>query len=203
MTTVQVAEHVQQNGQGLQLAQEPTTRRRTAPSKFEELRQRAAQASQAAVETSQELINAAKERETTLLGELEEVRGLLVTYAGKGGVQPSLASVLLSAPETPRRRGRPAKVKVLTAEGTIATAKAQAKSKTARLARRSPESISADALNITKLVKKNGKTGMRAEQIRSELGIEKRAWNKLIHAALATGNLRVEGQKRATTYFSK
>jgi hypothetical protein len=50
-------------------------------------------------------------------------------------------------------------------------------------------------------VKKNPK-GLRAEQIRAELGIDKREWMRPLEAALGSKKLTKKGEKRATTYFS-
>jgi hypothetical protein len=51
------------------------------------------------------------------------------------------------------------------------------------------------------LVKKHDK-GLRAEQIRSQLGIAKKEWARPLEAALASKKLTKKGEKRATTYFS-
>jgi hypothetical protein len=52
------------------------------------------------------------------------------------------------------------------------------------------------------LVKKHPK-GLRAEQIRKELGIEKREWMRPLEAALSSKSLTKKGEKRSTTYFAK
>lgn len=68
-----------------------------------------------------------------------------------------------------------------------------------RLARRSPEDIEKMADDIVALVKKHD-DGMRAEEIRKELGIDKREWMRPLQAALDSKRLRKSGEKRATVY---
>ena len=70
-----------------------------------------------------------------------------------------------------------------------------------RLARRSAKDIASVTESIVALVKKYPK-GLRAEQIRAELGIEKRAWARPLEEALGSRKLTKKGAKRATTYFS-
>ena len=43
---------------------------------------------------------------------------------------------------------------------------------------------------------------MRAEQIRSELGMEAKEMPRILSEGLATRRLRKRGQKRATTYYA-
>lgn len=69
-----------------------------------------------------------------------------------------------------------------------------------RLARRSAKDIAAVTDSIVALVKKHPK-GLRAEQIRAELAIDKREWARPLEAALGSKKLTKKGNKRATTYF--
>jgi hypothetical protein len=55
--------------------------------------------------------------------------------------------------------------------------------------------------SIVALVKKHPK-GLRAEQIRAELKIDKREWMRPLEAALASKKLTKKGAKRATTYYA-
>jgi len=55
--------------------------------------------------------------------------------------------------------------------------------------------------NIVALVKKHPK-GLRAEQIRAELGIAKKEWVRPLGLALDSKKLTKKGEKRSTTYFS-
>jgi hypothetical protein len=71
-----------------------------------------------------------------------------------------------------------------------------------RLARRSADDIASVADSIVSLVKKHH-GGLRAEQIRAELGIAKNAWMRPLELALSSKKLTKKGEKRATTYFSK
>jgi hypothetical protein len=70
-----------------------------------------------------------------------------------------------------------------------------------RLARRSAGDLAAVTESIVALVKKHPK-GLRAEQIRAELGIEKREWVRPLALALDSKKLKKKGAKRSTTYFS-
>jgi hypothetical protein len=71
-----------------------------------------------------------------------------------------------------------------------------------RLARRSAKDIAGVAEGIVALVKKH-KGGLRAEQIRAELGIAKKEWARPLEMALSSKKLTKKGEKRATTYFAK
>lgn len=52
------------------------------------------------------------------------------------------------------------------------------------------------------LVKKHG-DGLRAEQIRAELGMQAKELPRVLKEGLASRKLRSKGQKRATTYFAR
>ena len=71
-----------------------------------------------------------------------------------------------------------------------------------RLARRSPEQIAKTIERVVALVKKH-KDGMRAEQIRVELGLQAKEMPRVLKDGLAAKKLTAKGQKRATTYFAK
>jgi hypothetical protein len=70
-----------------------------------------------------------------------------------------------------------------------------------RLRRRSPEDIAAALGRIVSLVKKH-RDGLRAEQIRSELGLEAKEMPRILKEGLDQRALKSKGQKRATTYFA-
>ena len=70
-----------------------------------------------------------------------------------------------------------------------------------RLARRSAKDIASVTDSIVALVKKHPK-GLRAEQIRAELGIAKKEWMRPLGMALDSKKLTRKGAKRATTYFA-
>jgi hypothetical protein len=82
-----------------------------------------------------------------------------------------------------------------------AVAKAAVRS-TGRLARRSPEQIAKTIEQVVGLVKKH-KDGLRAEQIRVELGLQAKEMPRILKEGLAAKKLSAKGQKRATTYFAK
>jgi len=125
------------------------------------------------------------------------IQGLAETFAA-GVLQAirsaSLADILAESPATKRGPGRP--------PSTRAPGRPAAASTSTRLARRSATDIAAVTDSIVALVKKHAK-GLRAEQIRAELGIAKKEWARPLEAALASKKLTKKGEKRATTYFAK
>ena len=74
--------------------------------------------------------------------------------------------------------------------------------KNGRLPRRSAEEIQA-ALNKIVLLVKTQKNGLRAEEIRSKLGMEAKEMPRILKEGVAKKKLTSKGQKRATTYFAK
>src|ERR1019366_3170292 len=93
--------------------------------------------------------------------------------------------------------GRPPKAKAVP---TAATAPATSNGrKPGRLARRSPEDIAKALDQVVALVKKN-KTGLRAEQIRQQLGLQSKEMPRILKEGIANKQLKSKGQKRATTY---
>ncbi len=70
-----------------------------------------------------------------------------------------------------------------------------------RLPRRSGEDIAKLLGEIIAVVKKH-KDGLRAEQIRAELGLQAKEMPRILKEGLATKKLKAKGQKRATTYFA-
>jgi hypothetical protein len=81
-------------------------------------------------------------------------------------------------------------------------AKAFGAARSGRLPRRSADEIVAVLDEIVGLVSKH-KDGLRAEQIRSELGLQAKELPRVLKEGLMTKRLRSKGQKRATTYFAK
>jgi hypothetical protein len=82
-----------------------------------------------------------------------------------------------------------------------APAAPKAKSKTGRLARRSPEELSKVLDDIVALLQKNPE-GLRAEQIRDQLNLISKELPRPLADGVAAGRLRKTGEKRATTYFA-
>ena len=75
------------------------------------------------------------------------------------------------------------------------------RSSSRRLKRRSRNEIQKALGDIVSLVE-NRPRGMRAEQIRIELGMEAKEMPRILGEGLATRRLRKRGQKRATTYYA-
>ena len=74
--------------------------------------------------------------------------------------------------------------------------------KPGRLPRRSAEEI-AETLNKIVLLVKTQKNGMRAEEIRSKLGMQAKEMPRILKEGLSKKKLTSKGNKRATTYFAK
>jgi hypothetical protein len=55
--------------------------------------------------------------------------------------------------------------------------------------------------NVLSLVRKN-KEGLRAEQIRAELGLQSKELPRILKEGLTKKKLKAKGQKRATTYYA-
>jgi hypothetical protein len=70
-----------------------------------------------------------------------------------------------------------------------------------RLARRSPKAIAEALARIIALVKQH-KEGLRAEQIREQLGMHPKEMPRVLKEGLSSKRLRAKGYKRATTYFA-
>jgi len=68
-----------------------------------------------------------------------------------------------------------------------------------RLARRSPGDIAKSLEKVVALVKSN-KAGLRSEQIRAKLGMDKKEMPRVLKEGLDKKVLKSKGQKRSTTY---
>jgi hypothetical protein len=82
-----------------------------------------------------------------------------------------------------------------------AVAKRPVRAANGRLHRRTAEEIASAVGQVVSLVKKH-KEGLRAEQIRSELGLQAKEMPRILKDGLASKALRSRGHKRATTYFA-
>jgi hypothetical protein len=76
------------------------------------------------------------------------------------------------------------------------------RTKGGRLARRSADDIQKTLGLVTAAIKASRGKGMRAEEIRSFLKIDKRELPRVLKEGLKTKKLRSKGQKRATAYFA-
>jgi hypothetical protein len=112
----------------------------------------------------------------------------------------SLDELLAESGAKPRRGG------ASRAEAPAAPSRSAAKpartSSSGRLRRRSAEDIAEILDSVVGLVKKHGE-GLRAEQIRAELGMQAKELPRVLKEGLASRKLKSKGQKRATTYFAR
>ncbi len=74
--------------------------------------------------------------------------------------------------------------------------------KSGRLARRSAEQIAKTVDQVVVLVRKS-KTGMRSEEIKKALGLDRREVPRILKTAVADKKLKAKGQKRATVYTAR
>jgi hypothetical protein len=88
------------------------------------------------------------------------------------------------------------------AEATPRTPARVARTASGRLPRRSAGDIATELDKVVALVQKH-KDGLRAEQIRAELGMQAKELPRVLKEGLNSRRLRSKGQKRATTYFAK
>jgi len=101
----------------------------------------------------------------------------------------ALAESLTAAAPAPRR-GRPSK-----AAGAPTKAAG-----TVRLPRRSREDITSAVQDVAALLQKHA-SGLRAEQIRAELGLGRKELPRILKQGVADGTLTIlSGQRRSTTY---
>ncbi|WP_394831652.1 hypothetical protein LVJ94_34580 [Pendulispora rubella] len=100
------------------------------------------------------------------------------------------------AAKTRAAAGRPAR------GGAVAAAPKSPRGRGGRLHRRSEEEIGAVGDKIIEVLKAHPE-GLRAEQIRAELGLEAKELPRPLKDLLAAKKLKTKGQKRATTYFAK
>jgi hypothetical protein len=112
----------------------------------------------------------------------------------------SLADLMGESNGAPRRGpGRPRGSSTAKSSPTAAGASAPARKRGGRLARRSPDEIAHMLGHVVALVKKSS-VGLRAEDIRKALGLDRREVPRVLKEGLATKKLRAKGQKRGTTY---
>jgi hypothetical protein len=108
--------------------------------------------------------------------------------------------------ETGRLKGMPRTTPAVTSSPRRGRAPRRAtgpsrRSSPRRLKRRSRDEIQRALGEIVSLVE-NRPRGLRAEQIRSELGMEAKEMPRILGEGLATRKLRKRGHKRATTYYA-
>jgi hypothetical protein len=98
--------------------------------------------------------------------------------------------------------GRAAASAARPASAPVAKATAAKVTRSGRLKRRSSEDIGQVLDQVVSLVKRN-KDGLRAEQIRSQLGLQAKELPRVLKEGLSSKRLRKAGQKRATVYSAR
>ena len=131
------------------------------------------------------------------------LRSLADTFAGavldairSASLEELLAGAGGSRPGPGRPRGPSAASKSSASSTAAPLRKAR---RGGRLARRSPEQIAKALDGVVALVKKH-KGGLRAEQIRAELGMQAKEMPRVLAEGLSKKKLKRRGRKRATTY---
>jgi hypothetical protein len=108
-----------------------------------------------------------------------------------------------AAPRARQARRVPAKAAPAAPAPRVAqVAPASAKRRGGRLARRSSGDIAGVVASIVGLLK-SSPAGLRAEEIRSKLGLQAKELPRPLKEGLDAGTLSKTGQKRATTYFAR
>jgi len=129
------------------------------------------------------------------------LRSLADTFAGAvldAIRSASLEELLADAGGGRPGPGRPRGSKAQAAPSGAGSARKGRRS-SGRLARRSPEQIAKALDGVVSLVKKH-KAGLRAEQIRAQLGMQAKEMPRVLAEGLAKKKLKRRGRKRATTY---
>ncbi|MGA7120334.1 MAG: hypothetical protein WBY94_09565 [Polyangiaceae bacterium] len=117
---------------------------------------------------------------------LEAIRGISLNELVEGSAQV-------------RRVGRPNRAPAAAAPPAPTAKRGVATS--GRLPRRSQEDIAEALAQVVALAKKH-REGLRAEQIRAELGLQPKEMPRILKEGLQKKALKSKGQKRATTYFA-
>jgi hypothetical protein len=98
--------------------------------------------------------------------------------------------------------GRQSRVATRPAAAVSPSALAKPARTPGRLPRRSPDEIAKALDRMVSLLKKH-KDGLRAEEIRANLGMEPKEMPRILKEGVSTKKLSSKGQKRATTYFAR
>jgi hypothetical protein len=106
----------------------------------------------------------------------------------------SIEEVLAESRTPDNRRAPPQSLRSAAPE----VAKARARP-SGRLARRSPEEIEQTVDRVVALLKDH-REGLRAEQIRAQLGMLPKEMPRVLKEGLSAKKIKSKGQKRATTY---
>jgi len=129
----------------------------------------------------------------------DEVMTALQTTSLQDLIGAKASSGIASGPRAARSSAQLAFPETIT-KGPAAPA-ARPGRKPGRLPRRSADEIQASLSKIVTLLQKH-KDGLRAEEIRANLGMQAKEMPRVLKEGLASKLLRSKGQKRATTYFA-
>jgi hypothetical protein len=148
-----------------------------------------------------ERIGSAIPSSTTMPNLRSQLNALAANFAQQilAAIQGSSLEELVGSGRSSVESGPSARI-VTAAEGSPSIRKAGRKP--GRLPRRSADEIAA-LLNKIILLVKTHKDGMRAEEIRSALGMEAKEMPRILKEGILKKKLTTKGQKRATTYFAK
>lgn len=137
---------------------------------------------------------------TNLRSLADSFAGAVLDAIRSASLEELLADAGGSRPGPGRPRGPSASASSSASAGSSAASPPRkGRRASGRLARRSPEQIAKALEGVVGLVKKH-KGGLRAEQIRSELGMQAKEMPRVLAEGLAKRKLKRRGRKRATTY---
>lgn len=131
---------------------------------------------------------------TNLSSLADAFAGAVLNAIRSASLEELLADAGGSRPGPGRPRGPSA-----TSASSAAAPPRKARRSSGRLARRSPAQIAKALDGVVALVKKH-KSGLRAEQIRAELGMQAKEMPRVLAEGLSKKKLKRRGRKRATTY---
>lgn len=137
-----------------------------------------------------------QDSEHRLLSQLADVRALI----GPVSEKPLPTRSALAQAVAPVLGEALAHTAAIETAGPKRSSKKTAK-KDGRLARRTPEEIQDVVVRVSALLMKN-KGGLRSEQIREAIQLDKREMPSVLKKGLETKVIRSKGEKRATTYFA-
>jgi hypothetical protein len=141
---------------------------------------------------------------STLRSKLDELAGSFansVLAAIRGASLEDLLAEGGRGTQPRRGPGRPRGSSTTKSTPTAARASAPARKPAGRLRRRTSAEIAKSLAQVVALVKTK-KAGLRSEEIRATLKLDKREVPRILYEGLKSKKLRSKGQKRATTYFS-
>lgn len=145
----------------------------------------------------------AKRARSDLVQRRSDIMSAAALEAGKIDIAIGELDAIIGDEETAKSWGRSPALKKATARSAKRSASGRKSAPRPKRLRRSAEDIAAGIKAIVAAVKRAGKEGMRAEEIKAHLNLEAREMPKLLNTALESKQLIAKGRNRGTRYFAK